>query len=540
MFSLQKDLHYIFDKNLIKAQNGQPYSAAYIADCYMFGWGIDRDTEKSAKYYIEAAKLGDARSSLRVALSFIYKGDSQTAISYLENCKDKNAGKASITNSSIRSLLELLKSNPSVTSTDVFNSFIESDFEDDYFIALSYLVGVGCSQDVIKASTQLLKLAEVQLENLGEMGVLATQYEVQILLWQCIYLLDPEKDRDLSIKIDNILKRVTLAGDHSLTEEGNPNDPDYSPNKWAGYYEHAVVRCAHLGIAKCKYELCQMYGNDLKAKGESDYPTYHDITEEAMVDLANKGLDITPILLFPGMDGDKNTRITTAEILINRGKLAEGYCLLYMLYDENKEYQKAFKYLKQWSDLEQYDGMFSSATAQCSIGEYYFNGTGVKKDFDKSVAYLKKAALKGNDLAQDHIDKITEIGKGNLRTGIELLKQDEASRSSNNNSRAANNTPKRTQSTPSRPTYNNNYGSSQHSNYQQPESQNSSSDGLSIAALVAGIIGLLCCLPGSIIAIILGLVAKSKGSQSRMATAGLVLGVIGAIIDIIGYIAMNN
>lgn len=57
--------------------------------------------------------------------------------------------------------------------------------------------------------------------------------------------------------------------------------------------------------------------------------------------------------------------------------------------------------------------------------------------------------------------------------------------------------------------------------------------GLAVASLVLGIIGLLCCTPCSLVGLILAIVAKSKGSKSGMATAGIVLGAIGIAFSVI-------
>lgn len=60
--------------------------------------------------------------------------------------------------------------------------------------------------------------------------------------------------------------------------------------------------------------------------------------------------------------------------------------------------------------------------------------------------------------------------------------------------------------------------------------------GPAIASLVTGILGVLCCSPCAVAAIICSVVAKSKGNKSGMATAGLVLGIIGIVIFIINII----
>lgn len=59
-------------------------------------------------------------------------------------------------------------------------------------------------------------------------------------------------------------------------------------------------------------------------------------------------------------------------------------------------------------------------------------------------------------------------------------------------------------------------------------------NGLSIASLILGIAGIVCCIPPcSIVGLILGIVAKNKGSKSGMATAGIVLGAIGCALTVI-------
>lgn len=57
-----------------------------------------------------------------------------------------------------------------------------------------------------------------------------------------------------------------------------------------------------------------------------------------------------------------------------------------------------------------------------------------------------------------------------------------------------------------------------------------------IWALVTGILGIICCGPCAIAAIILAVNAKNKGNTSGMATAGLVLGIIGCVLWLIGII----
>ena len=74
--------------------------------------------------------------------------------------------------------------------------------------------------------------------------------------------------------------------------------------------------------------------------------------------------------------------------------------------------------------------------------------------------------------------------------------------------------------------------------YQQPETtwnndepaNSTAGRGQAIASLVTGILGVVCCGPCAIAALILSIVAKNQGNKSGMATAGLVLGIIGILI----------
>ncbi len=50
------------------------------------------------------------------------------------------------------------------------------------------------------------------------------------------------------------------------------------------------------------------------------------------------------------------------------------------------------------------------AYAQLNLGTLYCCGIGVDKDIDKAIEWFKKAAIQGNDLAQQNLD-ILQIEK---------------------------------------------------------------------------------------------------------------------------------
>lgn len=77
--------------------------------------------------------------------------------------------------------------------------------------------------------------------------------------------------------------------------------------------------------------------------------------------------------------------------------------------------------------------------------------------------------------------------------------------------------------------------------YNQPYANQPAQDpgkGFAIASMVCGIISFICCaVVTGILGIVFGTVAKSKGSKSGMATAGIICGAIGLGLWIIMLIA---
>ncbi len=72
---------------------------------------------------------------------------------------------------------------------------------------------------------------------------------------------------------------------------------------------------------------------------------------------------------------------------------------------------------------------------------------------------------------------------------------------------------------------------------------NSQNDGFSIASLILGIIGLLCACCGcgfifNILAIVFGYFSgrNSDGQKSKLAFAGMILGIVGIVLSIIMFI----
>lgn len=71
---------------------------------------------------------------------------------------------------------------------------------------------------------------------------------------------------------------------------------------------------------------------------------------------------------------------------------------------------------------------------------------------------------------------------------------------------------------------------------------NGNTNGFAIAALVIGIISLLFnpLFIGSILAIVFGVIGRKRATQRGMATAGIVLGVVSAVILIVFIFAMGG
>ncbi len=72
--------------------------------------------------------------------------------------------------------------------------------------------------------------------------------------------------------------------------------------------------------------------------------------------------------------------------------------------------------------------------------------------------------------------------------------------------------------------------------YNQPiNNQPNSGNGFAVTSMIMGILSCLCCgsLLFAVLAIVFGAVAKSKGSRSGMATAGIVCGIVAVVIFVV-------
>lgn len=89
------------------------------------------------------------------------------------------------------------------------------------------------------------------------------------------------------------------------------------------------------------------------------------------------------------------------------------------------------------------------------------------------------------------------------------------------------------------PDYNQQYSdyNGQYPMYEQP---NQGGKGMAVASLVLGIVSFLCCgLPCSIVGLILGIISKKRQPMNNgMATAGIVLCIIGLVFTVISLIVI--
>lgn len=80
--------------------------------------------------------------------------------------------------------------------------------------------------------------------------------------------------------------------------------------------------------------------------------------------------------------------------------------------------------------------------------------------------------------------------------------------------------------------------------YQEPQSNGGGSNGMAIASMVCGIVGLVlaCCISGwiglilGIVALVLGILHNKNNGKSGMATAGIVCGIIAIALGLVSVI----
>lgn len=416
MLLAEKDLIYNFEKQLEKAKKGQPYSAAYVADCYLRGWGTGKDYDLYLKYLEMAAELGDRRSCMQMFFLNLKNGNLEFAVSWLSYYK-KISNQHSYYVDKINRVLE--QSDHPMTAEEVFASFDEN--EDEYIMALCLLFGYGCRIDPVKASNCLVKLVKTQIENNGAFGTLALFYPVQVLLWHCYMLLSLIGNEDLKSTVEYYLGEVACSGDYSMAKD---DDITGNPNERAGFFELSLIHFSHISkyrMPKFKRELCIMYCCDLSSDGKKEYPTWRGIFSETSA-LVNDKEDVEPILLMCGLYADNGTRIRAGSTLIEYGSLAAGYYVLAGVYDEMRDYRKALRYLYMWADLKDKLDNYPIASAQYWIGKYFHDGKGVERDIDSCFEWWIRAAGNGDERAKEMVDLAREIGHGNLEAGIQSIK----------------------------------------------------------------------------------------------------------------------
>ncbi len=414
MLATDKDLRFNFEKQLAKANQGQPYSAAYVADCYLHGWGVEADGTQYIKALAYAANSGDARSCIQMFFIALANNDTDNAIMYLNNCKNKEKDKHSIPSMYVEKLLEKINANRSLTPTEIFNSLNEND--DEYLIALCYLFGYGCQKDIPKASSILIDFVRRQINNQTEFGVLAAFYPPQILLLLCLF--EKGNDEGVNNTIAELVGRVAFSGDYSVAED---DDIINNPNMRAGFYELTLINFSN--VTKLKKDLCIRYALDISDNGK-EYPTYNDLLEEA-VGLSQKDEDVKDLLILIGTNADNNVRYKAGEQLINSGYAAAGYSILAVVYENSGNYAEAFKFLNNWANANSSDEECLSSTAQYWIGNYYYEGKGVEKDIDKSFEWWSLAAQNGSDEAAEMLQIAYDAGDGNINAGIAAIKEAE-------------------------------------------------------------------------------------------------------------------
>lgn len=414
MLVTNKDLRYNFEKQFEKAKMGQSYSAAYVADCYLFGWGVEADNTQYMKSLMYAANIGDARACIQIFFIALSSGDVDNAVAYLNNYMSKGKDKNTIPSIYVEKLHKMINSNRSLSTAEIFSSLNEKD--DEYLLALCYIFGFGCNKDIPKASQILINYVQRQIKVQKEFMVLGVFYPPQILLLLC--MLQKGNDEETNNIIAELLARVAYAGDYSMAEDDDINN---NPNMRAGFYELTLIYFD--GVTKFKKDLCTRYGLDLSVEAK-EYPTYVDLFEEA-IQLADKNEDVSDLLLLIGQNADNTTRYKSGELLVKIGYAAAGYSVLAGVCDDSGNYAEAFKYLNDWANENSDNELYLSSTAQYFIGSYYYNGKGVEKDIDKSFEWWNVAAQNGNEKAAEMLQIAYDAGNGNINAGIEAIKAEE-------------------------------------------------------------------------------------------------------------------
>lgn len=363
-----RDLKLIFDKYQDKATKGNGYAMLYIADCYLYGWGVERNYEQYRNCLNQAAILGADNAYERMFYEALSKGNSGETEKILDSWINKKIIGTSEISNNIKTK-EIYDSLDGKSVQGMIDVFEKSRFPEDWepTLALLYQFGYGVERNATKSVEMLKKVIGDESYFTNLIATILGMLDVGAISEDLI-------DDKLFDAMCNVVATDTYD---------SPNI-----NKNAGYNERVMIYASCQGKTSSMIEMAKLY-EDSEDYGIMHPNEYGDNKEASrwLIEALNHGADTND----------------TLELLLIASEFAE----------EN-DLDAAFK-----SFYAMAQG--GNAIAQTKVGSYYFNGWGVTLDVREAGKWFRKAAEQGEEEAIEKVKIILEAGNGDYEAGINTI-----------------------------------------------------------------------------------------------------------------------
>lgn len=370
-------------------------SQMFVASAYLFGHGVKRHHDKARKYYIGAAKNGNAVAQYKLATHFFeskHSTNHKLGVLWLKKSANQNNPKAQFLLGQL--YLEGKKVEPDYA---IALELIDKAAKNNYTpamhqIALMYQEGHGVEKNEELAKQWQEKAGPVPEEQVEEKKWITLKPEIakkRAIAW----IMNDKKPTTsfANFKLSGIL------WDWSSKISQNPNAQNLFPK---------MLKVKSTKIFAYKFDTIDP----------------RTIKMSEMIDIIGKLKygDSKRRLFYPkySLPKDSNKPETLKKII----KLAElGYApsqfKLAQLYQSGKQVEKDYNkaldlYLK--AAAQRY------SKAEYNLGIMYLKGIGVEKNYNTAFNWLEKSAFRGNSFAQFTLGLIFENGIVNKKSGQKL------------------------------------------------------------------------------------------------------------------------
>lgn len=368
MLDQRRDLELLFKKNFDEASHGNGYAMMYIADCFLYGWGTSQDYKIYKNWLNWAASSGVNRAYERLFYEALSVCDYQEVDRVSQNWLNKK--EFDFVHDSCQETLKLYNSLSNKTVKDMLNAFAVTKCPAIWnkTIAMIHQFGYGVDMNPEKAAEVYNSEIDRELNQYDDEDILSAMAVVGMYDMRLI------DEKFISPNLVKIVGRMNLA------------HIDNNCALWQiGYNGRAMIFSACLGNTESMKFLALDYVP--RDDGSKIYASSYDAARWYICAVEN-GADDAPTLLGLAVAAD---------------------------YEHAKGADKiAFKAMK----LAAEKGLIP---AMRPLGDYYWNGCGVDKDYAVASFWWLEAAKNGDEEAINRVNEISNIGNGDYQTGVIIL-----------------------------------------------------------------------------------------------------------------------